>query len=223
MALGVALVGAYVSYQTGIAGLGYLASAITLCLIAGASVQAWIQGNKEHERRKHEQKLRNESRERSRKREEKQRLRQEELKQEAARTEKERDRRISELLRRDNVLDSIHYMNGHEFEHFVADLFRKQGYSVKRTPGSGDQGIDLLVDMEGRKVAIQLKRWRMPVGNKAVQETFTGMFYYQAQEGWLITTSSFTKSARDAANKTGVRLIDGSELADWMRSIPDEQ
>lgn len=150
--------------------------------------------------------------------------RQDELRrQEIMRAEEQRNRRIDELLGRDDVLGSVHYMNGHEFERFMADLFRKQGYSVERTPGSGDQGIDLLVDLEGRKVAIQLKRWRMPVGNKAVQETFTGMFYYQAHEGWLITTSSFTKSAKDAASKTGVRLIDGTELTEWMSSIPDEQ
>jgi restriction system protein len=218
-----ALVGAYVSYRTGIAGLGYLAGAITLFLLAWGGVQAWIENNKKDERRKYEQKLRNESREREWKREQEQRRRQEESRQEAARTANERDHRISELLHRDDVVDHIHYMGGLEFEQFMADLFRKQGYSVKRTPGSGDQGIDLLVDMEGRNVAIQLKRWRMPVGNKAVQETFTGMFYHQAQEGWLITTSSFTKSAKDAASKTGVRLIDGSELAEWMRSLPDEQ
>jgi len=42
------------------------------------------------------------------------------------------------------------------------------------------------------------------------------------QEAWLITTSSFTRSAKEAAKGTGVRLIDGKELADWMRSLKDE-
>lgn len=136
--------------------------------------------------------------------------------------EQERQRRIDELLQRDTLMDHIHAMSGHEFERFMAQLFRKQGYSVKQTSGSGDQGTDLLVDIDGRKIAVQLKRWRMPVGNKAVQETFTGMFLYEAQEAWLITTSSFTKSAREAARKTNVHLIDGEELTDWMRSLPEE-
>ena len=36
----------------------------------------------------------------------------------------------------------------------MADLFHMQGYSVTRTPGSGDQGTDLLVIMNDRKIAV---------------------------------------------------------------------
>ncbi len=138
------------------------------------------------------------------------------------REDEARNERINEVLRRDNVLDRVHYMSGLEFERFMANLFRKQGHAVRTTPGSGDQGTDLLLVVEGRKIAVQLKRWTAPVGNTAVQATFTGMFYYQAQEAWLITTSTFTKSAVAAAKKTGVRLVNGEELADWMKSLRDE-
>jgi restriction system protein len=113
-------------------------------------------------------------------------------------------------------------MGGIEFENFVANLFRRQGYSVEHTPRSGDQGADLLVTMGARKVAVQLKRQTAPVGNKAVQEIFSGMAYYRIPEGWVITTSRFTPGAVELARRTGVRLIDGEDLASWIKDLREE-
>jgi HJR/Mrr/RecB family endonuclease len=61
------------------------------------------------------------------------------------------------------------------------------------------------------------------VGNAAVQATFAGMAHYGADEGWIITTSTFTKSAWELAKSTSVRLIDGKELADWPDGLKEEE
>ena len=60
------------------------------------------------------------------------------------------------------------------------------------------------------------------MGNNAIQATFAGMEHYQADEGWVITTSTFTKGARELARSTSVRLIDGKELADWLEGLREE-
>ena len=130
--------------------------------------------------------------------------------------------RIEGLLRRDAVGDEINYMSGPEFERFMADVFRQKGYDVQETKSTGDQGVDLLLDIDDKKVAVQLKRWTGPVGNKAVQATFAGMAHYAADEGWIITTSTFTKSARELARSTRVRLIDGKELGDWLEGLREQ-
>ena len=133
-------------------------------------------------------------------------------------------RRIEAMLHPDRVRDKIHYMSGPEFERFMADLLRQKGYQVEETPLSGDQGVDLILpDLDGKRVVIQLKRWTGPVGNKAIQATFAGMAHYQADEGWIITTSTFTKSARELARSTSVRLIDRDELADWLEGLREEE
>lgn len=133
-------------------------------------------------------------------------------------------RRIEAMLHPDRVRDEIHYMSGPEFERFMADLFRQKGYQVQETPLSGDQGVDLVLpDLDGKRVVIQLKRWTGPVGNKAIQATFAGMAHYQADEGWIITTSTFTKSARELARSTSVRLIDRDELTDWLDGLREEE
>ena len=133
-------------------------------------------------------------------------------------------RRIEAMLHPDRVRDEIHYMSGPEFERFMADLLRQKGYEVEETPLSGDQGVDLVLpDLDGKRVVIQLKRWTGPVGNKAIQATFAGMAHYQADEGWIITTSTFTKSARELAKSTSVRLIGRDELADWLEGLREEE
>jgi len=131
--------------------------------------------------------------------------------------------RIESLLRRDAVGDEINYMSGVEFERFMADVFRQKGYGVQTTKVSGDQGVDLLLDIEDKKVAVQLKRWTAPVGNAVVGATFAGIAHYRADEGWIITTSTFTKSARELARSTRVRLIDGKELADWLEGLREQE
>ena len=152
------------------------------------------------------------------------RLQAEEERQEPARQREAAKRgRIEALLHPDRVRDEIHYMSGPEFERFMADLLRQKGYEVEETPLSGDQGVDLILpDLDGKRVVIQLKRWTGPVGNKAIQATFAGMAHYQADEGWVIITSTFTKSARELARSTNVRLIDRDELADWLEGLREE-
>ncbi len=171
--------------------------------------------------------------ERGRSEEQRERERQERLKrsEEAANraeqqkraAEEEHRRRIEALLQRDAVRDEINHMSGPEFERFMADLFRQKGYAVKQTPASGDQGVDLILpDYDGRRVAVQLKRWSGPVGNAVVGATLAGRVHYGAEEGWVITTSTFTRSARELARSTGVRLIDGKELAAWLEGLREE-
>jgi restriction endonuclease Mrr len=137
------------------------------------------------------------------------------------REEQERAEQIEAMLERDAFRESVHYMSGVEFENFMANVFDKKGYQVQTTPHQ-DQGVDLLLTIDDRKVAVQLKRYTAPVGNKAVADVVAGMFHYKAKEAWVITTSSFTKSAVELAKSTRVRLIDGRELEDWLDDLRDE-
>jgi restriction system protein len=52
------------------------------------------------------------------------------------------------------------------------------GFSVRKTKVTGDQGVDLIVEGEGRLIAVQAKGYTGSVGNKAVQEVYAGMAFY---------------------------------------------
>jgi restriction system protein len=137
--------------------------------------------------------------------------------------EEQEKRRLREQIEDNKSIYRIERMSGIEFERFMADFFRTKGYlSVKTTPRSGDHGVDLLLTTEDRKIVIQLKRQANPVGNQAVRDVYFGMMHYDADEAWVVTTSSFTPKAREAARKAGVKLHGGSQLRKWLRESYDE-
>ena len=113
-------------------------------------------------------------------------------------------------------------MDDAEFEVEVSRILRDLGYSVRPTPPSNIQDVDLLLQMTSCRVAVQLKRWNAPVGHRSVYGLFTGRIHYGTDEAWLITTSRFTPKALKLAETTGVRLVDGDELAEWLDARREE-
>lgn len=100
-------------------------------------------------------------------------------------------------------------MNGHEYEYACAQYLKKTGYSnVNVTKASGDQGIDVIAYKNGKKYGIQCKYYAKPVGNKAVQEAFSGAEFYGCDISAVMTNTAFTKSAKALAKKLGVELWD---------------
>jgi HJR/Mrr/RecB family endonuclease len=104
-------------------------------------------------------------------------------------------------------------MSGVEFEMHVARLLRDKGYAVQGTPATGDQGADLIVTRNGRKIIIQVKKYtNASVGNDAVQQVAAARSHYRGDEAWVITNSVFTPAAKDLARSNEIRLIDGDTL-----------
>lgn len=100
-------------------------------------------------------------------------------------------------------------MNGLRFEDYCADILRRNGYKhVQVTRSSGDQGVDVLASRKGKKYAVQCKYYSGAVGNKAVQEVMAGQVYYNCDAAIVMTNSTFTKSAKELAEKAGVELWD---------------
>jgi len=108
--------------------------------------------------------------------------------------------------------DSISSMKGDEFETYLSKKIREFGYEISGTPTTGDQGADLIAQKDGKKFVIQAKRYSSPVGNKAVQEVIGALNYYGADQGFVITNTTFTSSAKALAQKGKVVLIDGHDL-----------
>lgn len=103
-------------------------------------------------------------------------------------------------------------LKGLAFEEYLAQLFHDLGYKTTKTTASGDFGADVLLHDGDRKIVVQAKQYTSSVGFEAVKEAYFALGYYAADEAWVVTTSSFTHQAINAAGKTGVKLISGSEL-----------
>jgi restriction system protein len=114
------------------------------------------------------------------------------------------------------------------FERLVVELLLKMGYGGSRRDAgeaigrSGDGGVDGVIkeDKLGLDaVYIQAKRWdNGQVGSKEIQAFVGALHGRKARKGVFITTSGFSKPARDYARdiQDTVILIDGSQIADLL-------
>ena len=109
-------------------------------------------------------------------------------------------------------------LDGPEFEAYVALVLEDNGFKhVELTKGSGDQGVDITAERNGRTYAIQCKNYEGAVGNFAVQEAYTGAQFYGCDEAAVICPGEFTRGAKELAQSTGVLLWDGKKLSRMMK------
>ena len=110
-------------------------------------------------------------------------------------------------------------MEGHEFENYCAELLRKNGFvNVSVTPGSGDQGVDVIAEKEGVRYAIQCKCYSSALGNTPVQEVCAGKSMYNCHVGVVMTNNYFTAGAKQLAEKNGILLWDRDKLQQMVGS-----
>ncbi len=127
----------------------------------------------------------------------------------------------------DELLETIKSCTPSFFERLVVDLLVKMGYGGTRKDAgmaigrSGDGGIDGIIkeDRLGLDVVyIQAKRWEGTVGRPEIQKFAGALLGQQARKGVFITTSSFSKEAKNytSAIDSKIVLIDGEMLAELL-------
>ncbi len=121
-----------------------------------------------------------------------------------------------ELSRR---FESVRLMDGSLFEVFVADLLKAMGHSVEVCGGAGDQGVDIIVNPRGERVAVQCKNHSAPVGNRPVQEVYAGARHHRCVEAWVVAPAGYTRGARHLAESTGVSLHDADTIRRWIKNV----
>jgi hypothetical protein len=125
------------------------------------------------------------------------------------------------------MLEALHRLSPTAFEHLVANLLKAQGYEgVEIVGGANDRGVDLICrDTDGSLIAVQCKRYdpKRPsgrVGAPVVQLLSAMALQRRAHRGILVTTATFTESARTQAYDFDIELIDGEALVEQLSVHP---
>ena len=131
------------------------------------------------------------------------------------------------LSLKQQILDSILNSSPKFFEQLVIDLLLKMGYGYGKQAGevtgrSHDGGIDGVISEDKLgldMIYIQAKRYTLKnkIGRNELQ-AFIGAMQY-VRKGVFITTSSFTKEAKEFVNKQqqkNIKLIDGELLSELL-------
>ena len=118
------------------------------------------------------------------------------------------------------AIETYHAMNARQFEEALAYLCRRDGCSEAYVTGrTGDLGADVLaIAPDGRRLVIQAKRY--VAGNQVSSpdvQKFGGTCYavHHAQIAAIVTTSGFTRQARQYAAAMRIALFDNDALAGW--------
>jgi restriction system protein len=126
-----------------------------------------------------------------------------------------------------SLLDRIRLSSPSRFEEIVVDLLVGMGYGGSRADAaqvlgkSRDEGIDGFIneDRLGLDVIyVQAKQWEKPVGRPEIQKFAGALSGQHARKGIFVTSSEFTKEARDFAAKieNKIILVDGRRMAELM-------
>ena len=149
-------------------------------------------------------------------RREAQRQAEEARRREAETWAQEQRRREEEARRNIRTLEDLQRLSGSDFERLIASLFTKDGYTASRRGGSGDEGIDLVLEMGTAKDVVQCKRWKADIGSPVIREFYGSMMHAGARHGFVITTALFTQSAREFVIGKPITLIDAQHLLGWI-------
>jgi len=125
------------------------------------------------------------------------------------------------------LMENVRSLSPSRFEQLVLDLLSAMGYggavedAVRAVGRAGDEGIDGVIkeDKLGLDVVyVQAKRWQQNIGRPEVQAFVGALAGKKARKGVFITTSDFTKEAREYVQSIDhkIVLIDGRQLAELM-------
>jgi restriction system protein len=118
------------------------------------------------------------------------------------------------------LVERLRSIDWFQFEKLVALVYQKLGYIVTRRGGANpDGGIDLVIDKDGQRWAVQCKQWKTwNVGVKAVREFLGALTDAGIQKGIFITLCGYTGEAKQLASKHGIEIINETGLAQILES-----
>ncbi len=114
-----------------------------------------------------------------------------------------------------DLMEQLRAIDWFQFEKLVALVYRKLGFTVTRRGGANpDGGIDLVIEKDGQRSAVQCKQWRTwNVGVKAVREFLGALTDAGISKGVFITLCGYTGDAKQLAEKHGIEIVNEAGLA----------
>lgn len=122
------------------------------------------------------------------------------------------------LYRSQRTLEQIRALSWADFEHLMAEAFRREGYAASLTESGADGGVDIRLTKDGTLMLVQCKQWRRRrVGVGPIRELVGIVAAEGASGGIFVCSGSYTPDAEAFAARAGMRLIDERSLAEMLR------
>jgi restriction system protein len=118
------------------------------------------------------------------------------------------------------LLEQLRSIDWFQFEKLIALTYRKLGYTVTRRGGANpDGGIDLVIEKDAHRSAVQCKQWKTwNVGVKPVREFLGALTHAKLQNGIFITLRGYTGAAKQLAEEHGIEIVNEAGLAQMLEA-----
>jgi HJR/Mrr/RecB family endonuclease len=110
-------------------------------------------------------------------------------------------------------------LSGRQFELELAMRLQSLGWNAVPTPASGDGGIDIDANREGKRMIVQCKAHRKPVGPAVARELYGTMLSTQADSAMLASVSGFTKGVYDFCAEKPIHLADLNWIIEQQKKL----
>jgi HJR/Mrr/RecB family endonuclease len=119
------------------------------------------------------------------------------------------------------LIEKLRSTDWFQFEKVVQLLFQKHGYTVSQRGGANpDVGIDLIMEKDGARKAIQCKQWKqVDVGVKPVREFAGAMLDEKVSAGIFVTLCAYSTPAKEYADRLGIEMLDETGLAELLEAV----
>jgi restriction system protein len=110
-------------------------------------------------------------------------------------------------------------MNPKQFEEYVCEHFRQQGYKAEITPYSSDYGVDVFAANNKEKIAIQAKMYgnSRKINRQMVMELHGAKDFFDCTKAVIATDGNFLPDALTIAKKLKIEIL---YLNEFQKNIP---
>lgn len=118
------------------------------------------------------------------------------------------------------LVEQLRQIDWYQFEQLMALMYRKLGYSVDRRGGAKpDGGIDIVLEKDGQRTAVQCKQWKAwKVGVRNIREFVGALTDSGIQQGIFITLCGYTAEAKQLAEKHRIEILSEVGLIRLLQS-----
>lgn len=99
-------------------------------------------------------------------------------------------------------------LNPTEFEETLAHIYEEKGYNATLTSATGDKGVDIFLEKDGKRIIVQCKTYKKVIGPNTARELLGTMTAMGVKEGILACPSGFSEATKRFCSSNNITLLD---------------
>lgn len=110
-------------------------------------------------------------------------------------------------------------LSGRQFELEIAKLYQGLGYSAEICRQGGDEGIDIILERDSERIAVQCKAHNNRISPSVARDLAGTMLHHKFEHGIIASTNGFTNGTIDFCRNKKIKLISMNEILEMYEEL----